>query len=89
MSADRPTAAVVGTGFAGAVHADALRRLGVEIAGVVGSSRAGRLEELLADPAVDVVHLATPNHLHHPQAKAALAEGVERSSREQAWVEVA
>ena len=29
----------------------------------------------LADPAVDVVHLATPNDLHHPQAKAALAAG--------------
>ena len=79
-------AAVVGTGFIGAVHADALRRLGIEILGVVGSSpdraRAtspatvyGSYEEVLADERVDVVHLATPNHLHHPQAKQALAAG--------------
>ena len=29
-------AAVVGTGFIGAVHVDALRRLGVQVHGVVG-----------------------------------------------------
>ncbi len=79
-------AGVVGTGFIGAVHVDALRRLGVQVAGVVGSSperaRAKRLgpvvenyEALLADPSIDVVHLTTPNHLHHAQVKAALAAG--------------
>ena len=68
-------AVVVGTGFVGAVHVDALRRLGVEVAGVVGSSpERARMKGLapvydslaaaLADGAVDVVHLATPNHLH-------------------------
>ena len=31
-------AGVVGTGFIGAVHNDALRRLGVQVAGVVGST---------------------------------------------------
>jgi predicted dehydrogenase len=31
-------AGVVGTGFIGAVHVDALRRVGVEVAGVVGST---------------------------------------------------
>ena len=31
-------AAVVGTGFIGVVHVEALRRLGVEVAGIVGSS---------------------------------------------------
>ena len=31
-------AAVVGTGFIGVVHVEALRRLGVEVTGVVGSS---------------------------------------------------
>jgi predicted dehydrogenase len=83
---ERPAAGVVGTGFVAAIHVDALRRLGVEVAGVVGStperaaaSGLGRvyatLEELLADDRVDVVHLATPNHLHHPQAKQALAAG--------------
>jgi predicted dehydrogenase len=79
-------AGVVGTGFIGAVHVDALRRLGVEVAGIVGSSP-GRAaakalapvvesyEALLADPAVDVVHLTTPNHLHYPQVKLALEAG--------------
>jgi predicted dehydrogenase len=79
-------AAVVGTGFIGAVHVEALRRLGVEVAGVVGSSPARArskglaavyesYEELLADERVDVVHLTTPNHLHHPQVKQALEAG--------------
>ena len=79
-------AGVVGTGFVGVVHVDALRLLGVEVAGVVGSSPARAaakgiapvyesLEALLADESVDVVHLTTPNHLHHPQAKQVLAAG--------------
>ena len=64
-------AGVVGTGFIGVVHVDALRRLGVRVAGVVGSSptraEAKRVapvyesyEALLADDGVDVVHLTTP-----------------------------
>jgi predicted dehydrogenase len=79
-------AGVVGTGFIGAVHVEALRRLGVEVVGVVGSSPArarGKglapvyesYEELLADDLVDVVHLTTPNHLHYPQVKSALEAG--------------
>ena len=83
-------AAVVGTGFIGVVHVEALRRLGVEVAGIVGSSperaaekaRAAGLpapypsyEAMLEDPAVDVVHLTTPNHLHHAQVRDALAAG--------------
>ena len=83
---DELRAGVVGTGFIGAVHVDALRRLGVEVAGVVGSSpkraAAKRLapvyesyDALLADERVDVVHLTTPNHLHYPQVKAALEAG--------------
>jgi predicted dehydrogenase len=81
-------AAVVGTGFIGAVHVEALRRLGVQVHGVVGSSReraAGRsrdlglppaydsFEAMLDDRRVDVVHVTSPNHLHHTHAKAALA----------------
>jgi predicted dehydrogenase len=80
------SAGVVGTGFIGVVHVDALRRLGVEVAGVVGSSpeRAAAkaiapvydsYEALLAAEHVDVVHLTTPNHLHHPQVKQALKAG--------------
>jgi predicted dehydrogenase len=79
-------AGVVGTGFIGVVHVEALRRLGVEVVGVVGSSperaRAKALapvvesyEQLLDDERVEVVHLTTPNHLHHAQVAQALAAG--------------
>jgi predicted dehydrogenase len=79
-------AGVVGTGFIGAVHVEALRRLGIEVVGVVGSSperaRVKALapvvdsyDELLTDERVDVVHLTTPNHLHYPQVKQALEAG--------------
>jgi predicted dehydrogenase len=89
-STRRPGAAVIGSGFIGTVHVEALRRLGVTVHGILGSSperasaRAGRLgvpraytsiEELLDDPAVEVVHVTSPNHLHHPQVKAILAAG--------------
>ena len=40
---DTLRAAVVGTGFIGVVHVDALRRLGVEVTGVAGSTRSARL----------------------------------------------
>src|ERR1700730_14517643 len=83
-------AAVVGTGFIGAVHVDALRRLGVQVHGVVGSSSARgteqaqaggpppayeSMEAMLNDKRVDVVHITSPNHLHHAHAKAALRAG--------------
>jgi predicted dehydrogenase len=81
---------VVGTGFMGVAHTEALRRLGVNVAGVVGSSpervRAkaaaanlprvyDHLEALLADPAVHAVHVTTPNDLHAGQVRMALAAG--------------
>ena len=83
-------AAVVGTGFIGVVHVEALRRLGVQVHGVVGSSRDRAtvrsrelglppayesFEAMLADPRVEVVHITSPNHLHHEHASAALRAG--------------
>ena len=83
-------AAVIGTGFIGAVHVGALKRLGIPIAGVLGSSPArgaeraaalgvGRayasLTELLNDPAVQVVHVTSPNVAHYEQVKAILTAG--------------
>ncbi len=83
-------AAVIGTGFIGTVHLGALRRLGVPIAGVLGSSPSrgaerakalgvprayASLEELLADPAVQVVHVTSPNVAHYDQVKHILAAG--------------
>jgi len=82
--------AVVGTGFIGPVHVEAIRRLGHRVVGVVASTpekaewaaRAWQIERgypdlasCLADPAVSVVHLASPNHLHYEQALAVLAAG--------------
>ncbi len=83
-------AAVIGTGFIGTVHVWALRRLGVRVEGVLGSSpertaeRAAAigvgqaypsLDQLLADPDVDIVHVTSPNHAHYPQVKAILEAG--------------
>lgn len=81
---------VVGTGFIGPAHIEALRRLGIEVAGLVGSSperAAAKAEELrlskvhesfealIADSQIQVVHITSPNHLHYSQAKAALEAG--------------
>jgi predicted dehydrogenase len=83
-------AAVIGSGFIGTVHVEALRRIGVAVTGILGSTpdraatRAEQLglergyaslDEVLADETVDVVHVTSPNHLHHPQVKAILAAG--------------
>jgi predicted dehydrogenase len=80
----------VGTGFIGPVHLEALRRLGVPVAGVLGSTPAksrhaaatlgvprgyADFAELLADSAVQVVHLASPNRLHFEQCRQAIAAG--------------
>jgi predicted dehydrogenase len=82
--------AVIGTGFMGRAHVEALRRVGVTIYGVLGSSAEkslaaaaefglprgyASLDELLADPAVHAVHVNTPNRFHLPQAAAALRAG--------------
>ncbi len=92
-------AAVIGSGFIGTVHVEQLRRLGVTVHGILGSSaeRAGSraaqlgvaqaygsLDELLADDRVDVVHVTSPNQLHYPQVKAILAAGPPRGVREAA-----
>ncbi len=83
-------AGVIGTGFIGTVHIEALRRLGISVAGVLGSSaRRGSaraaalgvprayasLDELLDDPAVQVVHVTSPNEAHYLQVKQILAAG--------------
>jgi predicted dehydrogenase len=83
-------AAVIGTGFIGTVHVEQLRRIGVQVRGVLGSTperglaRADALgvaraypslEAILDDPSVDVVHVTSPNHLHVPQARQILASG--------------
>ena len=82
---------IVGAGFVGPHHMDAVRRLGyVDVVAVAGSSQAsaekkaealgarkayGSYEALLDDPDVQVVHNATPNYLHYPVNAAAIAKG--------------
>ncbi len=83
-------AAVIGAGFIGSLHIQMLRRLGVQVVGVLGSSaergslRARELgvqmaypsiDELVADKTVDVVHVTSPNHAHYQQVLAILKAG--------------
>jgi predicted dehydrogenase len=83
-------AAVIGTGFIGTVHVEQLRRIGVRVHGVLGSTpergeaRARSLgveraypslDAVLDDPAVEVVHVTSPNHLHVPQSRQILEAG--------------
>jgi predicted dehydrogenase len=82
--------AVVGAGFIGPVHVEALRRLGVTITGILGCDaqesdsaqkalglpRAYRtLDDVVADEAVHAVHLAVPNVLHYEMSKRVLNAG--------------
>jgi predicted dehydrogenase len=82
-------AGVIGTGFIGPVHVEALRRLGIAVTAIcdVGSlatQAADRLaipqafsdyRELLACQEVDVVHITTPNRFHCEMSLAALRAG--------------
>ena len=83
-------AAVVGTGFIGPVHVEALGRAGVHVTGILGSTPEksvaaaeslglprgyASLEELLADDQVDAVHLTSPNRFHYDQAVAVINAG--------------
>jgi predicted dehydrogenase len=83
--------AVFGTGFIGRLHIEGVRRLGnVEVAAVAASSNekahrfadevdvkssSGDYRELLSNPAIDAVHICTPNAIHFPMAKAAMEAG--------------
>jgi predicted dehydrogenase len=82
---------LVGPGFVGAHHIDAVRRLGfVDVVAVAASTEAsaqakarslgvakayGTFAALAADPDVHVVHVTTPNALHGAVIDAALAHG--------------
>ncbi|MED1441381.1 Gfo/Idh/MocA family oxidoreductase [Aeribacillus composti] len=71
---------IIGTGFIGPTHIEAIRRLGfVEVVGLAGSSQEkaekkaaelgipkayGDYRDMLKDDEIQVVHNCTPNHLH-------------------------
>lgn len=83
--------AIFGTGFMGRVHLEAVRRVeSVEAAAIAGrnAEAARRLgaafavpfittdhREVLRDPAIDAVHIGTPNAQHFSMAKDALLAG--------------
>ncbi len=82
--------AIIGSGFIGPVHVEALRRLGIDVVGVLEATpelgqRAAEqmhlakaynsLQQLLDDDGVQVVHITTPNRLHFNMAGAALSAG--------------
>src|SRR5262249_13636014 len=80
---------LVGPGFVGMHHIDAVRRLGfVDVVAIADVDEAlarekalalvvqrayASFEALAADPDVDVIHNTTPNHLHGPVIRAAIA----------------
>jgi predicted dehydrogenase len=82
---------IIGAGFIGPVHVESLRRLGfVEVAALAGRDQPsaerkaaalfvprayGNYLDLIADPAIDAIHICSPNRDHYPAAKAALAAG--------------
>jgi predicted dehydrogenase len=83
-------AAVIGTGFMGAVHGQAIQANGIELTGFLGSSSqkaqdiastfrgaAGfsNIEELLSSKP-DVLHVCTPNSTHLEFAKTAIERGI-------------
>ena len=83
-------AAVIGSGFIGTIHIEALRRIGVQVVGLLEASPAlgvaraeqmgirtayASLEELLSDERVRSIHVTSPNNLHYSQAKQILAAG--------------
>ncbi|MGB2635351.1 MAG: Gfo/Idh/MocA family oxidoreductase [Candidatus Acidiferrum sp.] len=83
-------AAIVGLGFVGRAHLEALRRLGITVQGALGSTPErstaaadslhlprgyNSLDELASDPSVQVVHVCTPNYLHFQEASQLLRAG--------------
>jgi predicted dehydrogenase len=82
---------IIGTGFIGPTHIEAVRRLGfVEVIGLAGSSKEsaeekaaelgipkayGDYREMLNDSEIQVIHNCTPNHLHFTINKEAILAG--------------
>jgi predicted dehydrogenase len=81
---------IVGTGWMAETHTEALRRLGVDVAGVAGRTPArarevadrlglatayDSVEALVKDDSLAAVHVTSPNDVHASQAAAALRAG--------------
>jgi predicted dehydrogenase len=84
-------AGIIGTGFIGPAHVEAIRRLGfvemialceanddlarTKAAGLNIPKAYGSVDALLADKEVEVVHNCTPNHVHFAISKKIMAAG--------------
>src|ERR1041385_2173049 len=84
-------AGIIGTGFIGPVHIEALKRLGVQVTAICGSEKGAKAaaakwgipevygnydyRAMLRSPNVDVVHITSPNKVHVEQSMAALQVG--------------
>jgi predicted dehydrogenase len=82
---------LIGTGFIGPVHLEAVKRIGAQVTAICGSTKSATAlaqhwgvpevyddydyEALLASPNVDVVHITSPNRVHVEQSLAALKAG--------------
>jgi predicted dehydrogenase len=82
---------VIGTGFMGRVHLEALRRVeNVDVVEIAATSAekakaaaagynvlnaTGDWQDVIKDPSIDALHITTPNVSHFPIAKAALEAG--------------
>ena len=86
----KQVAAVIGAGFVGKAHIEALRRVPVAVCGTLVSSNQrssaaakalglerayASVDEIAADPAVTAVHICTPNYVHFEQAAKLLRAG--------------
>lgn len=86
----KQAAALIGAGFVGRAHTEALRRLAIPVRGVLGSTRErseqsrkalelekayASLEDLASDASVTAVHVCTPNHLHFEEVSRLLRAG--------------
>jgi predicted dehydrogenase len=81
---------VIGVGFIGPAHMEAIRRLGFEVVALAEGNQAladeaaerlmvpkayGDWRDLVNDPEIEVVHVASPNYLHYEHSKGALTAG--------------
>ncbi len=81
---------VIGAGFIGPAHMEGIRRQGFKVSAIAESNQEladqaaerllvpkgyGDWKEMVADPDLDVIHIASPNYLHFEQAKASLEAG--------------
>jgi len=84
-------AGIIGTGFIGVCHMDALRRIGIaEIGAVANPNKASAqkraaeyrvekcydsIDAIIQDPEIDVIHNCTPNFLHNEVNRKAILAG--------------